>query len=235
MKKILIASTSTTYGSSYLEYLLVELSDFFKSVDCILFVPYARPSGMSHDTYTRIAQNAFQKIGKKVMGLHKFKDPKKAVADAQGVFVGGGNSFVLLNALYKLDLMQPLKAAILSGTPYLGTSAGSNICGQTIGTSNDMPIVYPPSFKALELIPFNINPHYLEPLKDSRYMGESRATRIKEFHFFNNHNVLGLREGSYLKIHGDKIKLKGPFKACVFKKDSLPYEIEPGTDLSRFK
>lgn len=235
MKKILIASTSTTYGSSYLEYLLVELSDFFKSVDCILFVPYARPSGMSHDTYTRIAQNAFQKIGKKVMGLHKFKDPKKAVADAQGVFVGGGNSFVLLNALYKLDLMQPLKAAILSGTPYLGTSAGSNICGQTIGTSNDMPIVYPPSFKALELIPFNINPHYLEPLKDSRHMGESRATRIKEFHFFNNHNVLGLREGSYLKIHGDKIKLKGPFKACVFKKDSLPYEIEPGTDLSRFK
>ena len=98
-----------------------------------------------------------------------------------------------------------------------------------------MPIVYPPSFKALELIPFNINPHYLEPLKDSRHMGESRVTRIKEFHFFNNHNVLGLREGSYLKIHGDKIKLKGPFKACVFKKDSLPYEIEPGTDLSRFK
>ena len=146
MKKILIASTSTTYGSSYLEYLLVELSDFFKSVDCILFVPYARPSGMSHDNYTRIAQNAFKKIGKKVMGLHKFKDPKKAVADAQGVFVGGGNSFVLLNALYKLDLMQPLKAAILSGIPYLGTSAGSNICGQTIGTSNDMPIVYPPSF-----------------------------------------------------------------------------------------
>ena len=98
-----------------------------------------------------------------------------------------------------------------------------------------MPIVYPPSFKALELIPFNINPHYLEPLKDSKHKGESRATRIREFQFFNNYNVLGLREGSYLKIHGDKIKLKGPLKACVFKKDSLPYEIEPGTDLSRFK
>ena len=144
------------------------------------------------------------------MGLHKFKDPKKAVADAQGVFVGGGNSFVLLNALYKLDLMQPLKAAILSGTPYLGTSAGSNICGQTIGTSNDMPIVYPPSFKALELIPFNINPHYLEPLKDSRHMGESRATRIKEFHFYEGPNK-GVTFFNYEKLIG----LSESFKSCV--------------------
>ena len=167
--------------------------------------------------------------------LNKFKNPEKALKNAKGIFVGGGNSFVLLNELYKLNLMQALKSVIISGTPYLGTSAGSNLCGPSIGTSNDMPIVYPPSFEALGIIPFNINPHYIDPQPESKHMGETRATRIKEFHHYNSQSVLGLREGSFLEITGDEITLKGTLKARVFKQGVLAYEIDSGTDLSDFK
>ena len=131
--------------------------------------------------------------------------------------------------------MQALKSVIISGTPYLGTSAGSNLCGPSIGTSNDMPIVYPPSFEALGIIPFNINPHYIDPQPESKHMGETRATRIKEFHHHNSQSVLGLREGSFLEITGDEITLKGTLKARVFKQGVLAYEIDSGTDLSDFK
>ena len=235
MKKLLIASTSTLHGSGYLGYISEKLSVFFKSTDTILFIAYARPSGLTLAAYTEIAQKAFDKIGKKIIGLHEFKNPEKALKNAKGIFVGGGNSFVLLNELYKLNLMQALKSVIISGTPYLGTSAGSNLCGPSIGTSNDMPIVYPPSFKALGIIPFNINPHYIDPQPESKHMGETRATRIKEFHHHNSQSVLGLREGSFLEITGDVITLKGTLKARVFKQGVLAYEIDSGTDLSDFK
>lgn len=235
MKKLLIASTSTLHGSGYLGYISEKLSVFFKSTDTIIFIAYARPSGLTLAAYTEIAQKAFDKIGKKIIGLHEFKNPEKALKNAKGIFVGGGNSFVLLNELYKLNLMQALKSVIISGTPYLGTSAGSNLCGPSIGTSNDMPIVYPPSFKALGIIPFNINPHYIDPQPESKHMGETRATRIKEFHHYNSQSVLGLREGSFLEITGDVITLKGTLKARVFKQGVLAYEIDSGTDLSDFK
>ena len=235
MKKLLIASTSTLHGSGYLGYISEKLSVFFKSTDTIIFIAYARPSGLTLAAYTEIAQKAFDKIGKKIIGLHEFKNPEKALKNAKGIFVGGGNSFVLLNELYKLNLMQALKSVIISGTPYLGTSAGSNLCGPSIGTSNDMPIVYPPSFEALGIIPFNINPHYIDPQPESKHMGETRATRIKEFHHYNSQSVLGLREGSFLEITGDEITLKGTLKARVFKQGVLAYEIDSGTDLSDFK
>ena len=235
MKKLLIASTSTLHGSGYLGYISEKLSVFFKSTDTIIFIAYARPSGLTLAAYTKITQKAFDKIGKKIIGLHEFKNPEKALKNAKGIFVGGGNSFVLLNELYKLNLMQLLKSVIISGTPYLGTSAGSNLCGPSIGTSNDMPIVYPPSFKALGIIPFNINPHYIDPQPESKHMGETRATRIKEFHHYNSQSVLGLREGSFLEITGDEITLKGTLKARVFKQGVLAYEIDSGTDLSDFK
>jgi len=185
MKKLLIASTSTLHGSGYLDYMLEDLIVFFKSTENIVFLAYARPSGLTLTAYTEIVRKAFYKIGKKVIGLHEFENSEKALIKAKGIFVGGGNSFVLLNELYKLNLMQTLKSVIFSGTPYLGTSAGGNICGQSIGTSNDMPIVYPPSFEALGIIPFNINPHYIDPNPESKHMGETRATRIKEFHQYN--------------------------------------------------
>lgn len=235
MKKLIIASTSTVHGSGYLDYLLDELSLFFQSTDTVLFIPYARPSGLSHDAYTEIVQKAFTKIDKKIVGIHQFKAPKKALLESKGIFVGGGNSFVLLNQLYTNDILDTLKSVINSGTPYLGTSAGSNICGKTMGTSNDMPIVHPPSFEALGIIPFNINPHYLDPIPNSKHMGETRATRIKEFHFFNPQSVVGLREGSFLEVSANRITLKGPLPARIFEKNKAPYELESGTDLSSLR
>lgn len=232
MKKLIVASTSTIHGSGYLDYLLDKLTLFFQFTETILFIPYARPSGLSHDAYTEIIQKAFKKIDKNIVGIHQFENPKKALLEAKGIFVGGGNSFVLLDELYKNDVFDTLKSVIQSGTPYLGTSAGSNICGKTIGTSNDMPIVHPPSFDALSIIPFNINPHYLDPNPKSKHMGETRETRIKEFHFFNSQSVVGLREGSFLEVSGERITLKGPLKARIFEYNKEAYEVQPGTDLS---
>ncbi|HLV70995.1 MAG TPA: dipeptidase PepE, partial [Xanthomarina sp.] len=157
MKNLIIASTSTVHGSGYLEYLLDELALFFKDANTIVFIPYARPSGISHEDYTMKAREAFKKIDKNVMGIHEFENPIEAIQNAEAIFTGGGNTFVLLYQLYKNNLLEPLKKSVLKGTPYLGTSAGSNICGLTINTTNDMPIVYPPSFKALSFMPFNIN------------------------------------------------------------------------------
>jgi dipeptidase E len=232
MKQILIASTSTVHGSRFLEYLLDVLKIHFRDVETVLFIPYARPSGMSHDAYTEVVQLAFSKIGKTVKGLHEFENPKDALKNAEGIFTGGGNTFVLVDQLYKMDLMKDLKSAIESGTPYVGTSAGSNICGLTIGTSNDMPIAYPKSFQTLGVVPFNINPHYLDPDPSSTHMGETRETRIQEFHHFNSQPVIGLREGSFLEVIGSKITLKGTLTARVFEKNKTPYEIKPESDVS---
>ncbi|PKG50403.1 MULTISPECIES: dipeptidase PepE [Olleya] len=235
MKQLLIASTSTLHSGAYLDYLLDALKIHFKDIKDIIFIPYARPSGISHDDYTKKAAEAFAKIDIKVTGLHTFKNPAEAIANAKGIFTGGGNTFVLVSALYQYKLLEPLKSAINSGTPYLGTSAGSNICGLNIRTTNDMPIVYPPSFKTLGFVPFNINPHYLDPDTNSTHMGETRETRIKEFHQFNTQPVVGLREGSWLKVNGQSIELKGTLTARIFEYDSEPYEVETGTFLNELK
>ena len=235
MKQLLIASTSTVHGSGYLEHLLDALSSHFKNAETVLFIPFARPGGMSYEDYTKLAQLAFSKINKTVKGLHEFEHPKAAIKNAEALFTGGGNTFVLVDQLYKMDVFNELKTAIELGTPYLGTSAGSNICGLTIGTSNDMPIAYPKSFQTMGLVPFNINPHYLDPDPKSTHMGETRDTRIQEFHQFNSQPVIGLREGSYLEVLGSKITLKGPLNARVFQKDKTPYEIESESDVSDLK
>lgn len=232
MKKMIVASTSTTHGSGYLEYILDELSVLFKNIKTIIFVPYARPSGISHNDYTKIASAAFAKIGKNIVGLHTFENPQIAIEKADGIFTGGGNTFVLLSQLYKHNLMVPLKKAINTGTPYLGTSAGSNICGLTIKTTNDMPIMYPPSFNALGLLPFNINPHYLDADANSKHMGETRETRIKEFHYHNTPPVVGLREGSWLLVENEAITLKGALSARIFEYNKPPYELLTGTFLN---
>ena len=232
MKKLLIASTSKVYGSDFLEYLHDELLIFFKFCKNILFIPYARPSGLTHDQYTEMVSKNFKRINKKIIGLHKFKNKKKALSDCEAIFVGGGNTFVLLNQLVELELIDTLKNVINSGTPYLGTSAGANICGPSISTTNDMPIVNPINLQSLNILPFNINSHYLDPIQSSKHMGETRETRIKEFHFFNDETVIGLREGSYLMVMREKVILKGELSARIFKKFNNPYEIPPETDLS---
>jgi len=232
MKNIIIASTSTLHGGDYLDYLLPELQLHFKDCKTILFIPYACPGGISHEEYTAKVASAFAKIGILVKGIHEFDDATSAIQEAQGIFTGGGNTFLLVSQLYKNNIMTILAEAVKNGTPYLGTSAGSNICGLTMQTTNDMPIIYPPSFKTLGWIPFNLNPHYLDADKQSTHMGETRETRIKEFHAFNTVPVLGLREGSWLDVKGEKITLRGNLSARLFKQNQIPGELESGADLS---
>lgn len=232
MKKLIIASTSTVHGGTYLDYLLPTLQNHFKDCTEILFIPYARPGGISHENYTENVRLAFAKINKSVKGLHEFDNPTAAIQNAQGIFTGGGNTFLLVTQLYENQVMEVLAQTVQNGTPYLGTSAGSNITGLTMQTTNDMPIIYPPSFTTLGLIPFNLNPHYLDPDMNSKHMGETRETRIKEFHAFNTIPVLGLREGSWLEVTGEKIILKGNLTARLFQQNKDPEELSPEKDLA---
>ena len=235
MKNIIIASTSTLHGGDYLDYLLPELQSFFSNVKELLFIPYARPSGISHEDYTKKVSEAFTKINISVKGIHEFENPIEAVEKAQGIFTGGGNTFLLVSQLYKNNVIDTIEKVVKNGTPYLGTSAGSNICGLTMSTTNDMPIVYPPSFRTLGFVSFNINPHYLDPIEGSTHMGETRETRINEFHHFNPQPVVGLREGSWLEVKGDSVKLKGTLTARIFKRNVTPIEVAPETELNELK
>ncbi|MGV9003156.1 dipeptidase PepE [Flavobacterium sp.] len=231
MKKLIIASTSTVHGGNYLEYILPVLKNHFSGVSTVLFIPYAQPGGISYDDYTTIVRKSFDTIGITVQGIHEFENPIKALEESEGIFTGGGNTFLLVTKLYENDVMQTLKNVVENGTPYLGSSAGSNITGLTMKTTNDMPIIYPTSFQTLGFLPFNLNPHYLDPDMQSKHMGETRETRIKEFHTLNCEPVLGLREGSWLEVTGEKIILKGTLTARWFRQNQKPIELEPSTDL----
>lgn len=232
MKNLIIASTSTLHGGDYLEYLLPELAIHFKNCKTILFIPYARPGGITHKEYTNKVRETFEKINIDVKGIHEFESATNAIEKAEGIFTGGGNTFLLVYQLYKNQVMNLLADTLKNGTPYLGTSAGSNITGLTMQTTNDMPIIYPPSFQTLGLIPFNLNPHYLDADLQSKHMGETRETRIKEFHAFNTVPVLGLREGSWLEVKYEKILLKGTLSARLFRQNQEPAELESHSDLT---
>ena len=231
-KNLLIASTSTIHGEAYLSYLFPQLTVLFKGVEEILFIPYAKPGGMTYQEYTSNAKDAFERIGKSIKGIQEFPNAREAVKAAKGIFVGGGNTFMLVDDLYKNDLMDVLKIAVENGIPYLGTSAGSNIVGLTMQNTNDMPIVYPPSFETLGLINFNINAHYLDPDPDSTFMGETRETRINEFHKVSAIPVLGMREGSWLEVRGDQTQLKGALTARLFQRGKAPKEYAPKSNFS---
>lgn len=232
MKKVIIASTSTVFGGTYLDYLLPTLSEYFKNVSNLVFIPFARPGGISYEEYTEKVKPFFKNLNIEVKGIHEFENPIEAINNAEAIFTGGGNTFVLVSMLYKFNLLDAIQNAVENGTPYLGTSAGSNICGLTMGTTNDMPIAYPPSFRTLGLVSFNLNPHYLDPIEGSQHMGETRETRIAEFHHYNPQPVLGLREGSWLEVLGKTITLKGNLSARLFQQGKEPIELEAGTDLS---
>lgn len=230
-KKIVLASTSTLYGEEYLEYLEPVMAALFAGTGEVVFVPYARPGGISHDDYTRRAASAFERKGIRVKGLHTFDDPLQGIRNAQAFFTGGGNTFLLVKQLHDLGLMDALAEAVNAGKPYLGCSAGSNIGGVNMQTTNDMPIVYPPSFKTMGLVPFNLNPHYLDPIAGSEHMGETRETRIREFHTQNNIPVVGLREGNWIEVNGDEVLLKGKYSARIFLPAKTPYELATGEPL----
>ena len=228
---VLLASTSSLFGGKYLEYIKEEIAELFSGIDEIIFIPFARPSGISHEEYTQIARDFFEQINIKVKGLHEFEDKIAAVNEAKGFFTGGGNTFLLVKTLHEENLMTVLSENVKSGNPYLGTSAGSNIAGMNMKTTNDMPIVYPPSFDCMGLVPFNINPHYLDPNPDLKHNGETRETRIKEFLTQNEVKVVGLREGNWIRVLGDKITTEGTQLTRIFEKGKEPYELESGSEL----
>jgi len=228
---IILASTSTIFGGQYLEYLKDELVELYKGIDEIIFIPFARPGGISHEQYTQKAALFFETININVRGLNEFDDKTEALHHAKGYFTGGGNTFLLVKTLHEENLMSVLKKNIENGKSYLGCSAGSNIGGQNMKTTNDMPIVYPPSFDCMGLVPFNINPHYLDPNPDLKHNGETRETRIKEFLTQNDTKVIGLREGNWIRRIGNKITVEGSELTRIFEKGKEPYEMEAGSTL----
>ena len=228
---IILASTSTLYGGNYLEYLKPELQKLYAGISEILFIPFARPSGISHEDYTKKAAEFFSSINIKVRGLHEFENPIEAIRSAEAYFTGGGNTFLLVKTLHEMGAMSVLADQVKSGKPYLGCSAGSNIGGLNMKTTNDMPIVYPSSFDCMGLVSFNINPHYLDPNPDLKHNGETRETRILEFLTQNDIKVVGLREGNWIRRINDVITVEGSKTTRVFENGKAPYEIPAGSIL----
>lgn len=200
------------------------------NVKRILFIPYAL---FHFDNYTKRVADVLTQWGFVVEGIHTHPDPVEAVLNAEAIFIGGGNTFQLLERLYENGLVEPIRQVVLEkGVPYMGSSAGTNVATKNIKTTNDMPITYPPTFDALNLVPFNINPHYLDPRPDDTHHGETREQRINEFHRVNSDPVLGLREGTYLHVQGDSAIVKGFFNARLFQQGKQPEEVAPLADLS---
>jgi dipeptidase E len=222
-------STSTVFGTGFLEHAFPELRDFLGPRKRVLFVPYAIAD---RDGYTAKARIAFQSIGYGLEAIHQAASAKDAVASAEALFVGGGNTWRLLKALYDLDLLPLIRSRVLEGgLLYSGASAGSNLACPTIKTTNDMPIVEAPSLRALGLVPFQINPHYQDPDPGSKHMGETRETRLREFHEENDTPVIGLREGAILRVEGESTLLKGLAGARLFRRGQEPVELGVGSGL----
>jgi len=227
-KRILLISNSTLYGSGYLDHAEAELRSFLGDVKRVLFVPYAL---FDRDKYAATAQQRFQKLGYDLTSIHTASDPVQAVRETDAVFIGGGNTFRLLKALYEFNLRGPIRERVSGGMPYIGSSAGSNVAGPTIKTTNDMPIVQPPSFDALGLVSFQLNPHYLDADPNSKHMGETREERIMQFLEENDTPVIGLREGAMLRIEHDQTLLRGSTGARIFRCGEEPKEVLPGATL----
>jgi dipeptidase E len=227
-KHVLLISNSTLYGSGYLDHAETEIRDFLKSVKDVLFVPYAL---YDRDAYAATARERFQKIGYRLTSIHEAADPIQAVNDTEAIFVGGGNTFRLLKSLYDFDLIDTIRKKVSNGTPYVGSSAGSNVAGPTIKTTKDMPIVQPPSFEALGLVPFQISPHFQDPDPNSRHMGETQEERILQFLEENDTPVAGLREGAMVRVENGTTILKGSTGARIFRKGHEPVERLPVTRL----
>lgn len=199
----------------------------------MLFVPYASAKPDSYDEYTEKVGTVFRQWGLEVEGIHTMGSEIEALKNAQAVFIGGGNSFLLLKTLYDKHLVEAIRSRVLDdGIPYIGSSAGTNVSTLSISTTNDMPICLPPTFYALQLVNFNINPHYQDPELNGTHKGETREERIKEFHYLNDNPVLGLREGSCLLVDGDEAKLIGQTAARLFQRDQEPKEYPPNSDMS---
>jgi dipeptidase E len=227
--RILLISNSTLHGRAYLDHVEEEIRNVLGSARHVLFFPFAL---QDRDSYAAKAAARFSTMGFEMKSAHTATDPAKAVAEADAIFIGGGNTFRLLKALQDLEFIEPIRKRIREGAPYIGSSAGSNVAGPTIRTTNDMPIVQPRSFEALGLVPFQLNPHFQDPDPDSTHMGETREERIVQFLEENETPVLGLREGAWARVSRGSVVIGGTRGARIFRRGESPVEKTTGDEIS---
>ncbi len=225
--RLLLLSNSTNHGQGYLDHAMATLLRFLPGRR-LLFVPFAL---RDQEAYAGKVRARLAREGFAVDRLTADAAGREALADAEAVFVGGGNTFRLLDTLQRAGFVDLLRARVRGGMPYVGASAGTNIAAPTIRTTNDMPIVQPASFDALGLVPFQINPHYLDADPASRHMGETRADRLREYLEENERPVIGVREGAWLRLEGGRLTLEGTNGARIFRRGSDPADVEPGAPL----
>ncbi|MGA8145159.1 MAG: dipeptidase PepE [Candidatus Acidiferrales bacterium] len=225
---LLISSSFIPGGATFLDYCAPDVLNFYRTITRILFIPYALKD---HAAYTAKISEHFSSTGFLVDSLHESADQRAAIDSAEAFFVGGGNTFRLLDALYARGLLHALRNRVRAGAPYLGISAGTNLACPTIKTTNDMPIVFPPSLDALSLVPFQINPHFIDAADEPPRAGETREQRLAEFHEENSTPVLGLREGAWLEVAGHSVTLRGAPGAKLFQRNTAPIECAPNESL----
>lgn len=229
MSRLLLISNSTVHGRGYLDHVEAEIGDFVGGRTRVAFIPYAL-----HDrrAYSAQAQSRLRDLGLKLASVHDVSNAGRAIEQSEVVFIGGGNTFRLLHELQKNHLIEPIRHAVRSGALYIGSSAGSIVACPSLKTTKDMPVVEPMSFEALSLIPFQISPHYLDPDPSSSHMGETQEQRIVQFLEENEESVIGLREGSFLRVEDNAVVLKGPHSARIFRRGTPPVEVSSGTNLN---
>jgi len=230
LKRLLLISNSTQYGRGFLDHVEAELRAFLARARTILFVPFAM---FDRDAYADKVRSRISPMGLEVESIHRASDPLRAVEGAEAVFVGGGNTFRLLKSLQESGVIPALRRRVAQGMPYVGSSAGSIVACPTLKTTKDMPVVEPRSFEALGLIDFQISPHYLDPDPGSTHMGETQEERIRQFLEENEESVVGLREGSFLRVEGASVSLKGTTGARIFRRGAEPVEASAGAELRR--
>jgi dipeptidase E len=222
--RLLLISNSTQHGRGYLDHVEAEIKDFLGTAQQIVFVPFAL---QDRRAYAQKAEARFREMDCELRSIHDVSNMHRAIEEADAIFVGGGNTFRLLKSLYDYNLFAPIRENVLSGTPYIGSSAGSIVACPTLKTTKDMPIVQPPSFDALNLVRFQISPHYLDPDDSSMHMGETQEERIMQFLEENTESVVGLREGSFLRMQDGAVTLKGDSGARIFRRGEEPREAAP--------
>lgn len=226
--RLLLISNSTVYGRDYLDHVASEIQNFISPTKGVLFFPFAL---FDFEAYAAKARARFAEMGLTLQSVHRASDRKRAIEETDAIFIGGGNTFRLLKALQDFDLLESIRRRVRQGTPYIGSSAGSNVAGPTIKTTKDMPIVQPRSFDSLGLVPFQISPHYQDPDPNSKHMGETQEERILQFLEENDTPVVGMREGAWLLCGNDAVTLKGETGARIFRRGQVPAEATPGDNI----
>lgn len=230
--RLLLLSNSTMPGTGFFTWPRPHVKEFLgKEVRDLVFIPFAAVT-LSFDAYEDTVCRAFEAMGYALKSVHRASDKKSLVRNAEAIVVGGGNTFALLSRMYDEDLLDDVRAKVEEGSPYIGWSAGANLACPTLKTTNDMPVVMPPSFDALKLVPFQINPHYHE-MKFQNQGGETRKERLEEFLLLNpGSKVIGLPEGMFLRREGSSLKTGGDGTAKLYAAGKPPADLRPGTDVS---